>query len=206
MAKTMLASGMTDGQIDDLANKVRDAARTHRDEIEKDPAQEGLRSENVGMRLFAEFRRIVEEISRRIVHLVTVNRALTHEQHLAATGRRQYVDKKVVAAMPRGVGDKVRLVYFKPGPECYEHGVISCVALEQEYEKLNLDPDLDAQADDNAADPAFADEKPNGCQWRDKDGNFCYAAFGRWDGERGVGVSRSDGDWDDDWLFAGVPK
>ena len=74
MTKIMLASGMTDGQIDDLANKVRDAARTHRDEIEKDPAQEGLRSENIGIRLFAEFRRIVEEISKRIVHIE--NRAL----------------------------------------------------------------------------------------------------------------------------------
>ncbi|HEY4521311.1 MAG TPA: hypothetical protein VJL57_02845 [Candidatus Paceibacterota bacterium] len=206
MAKTMLASGMTDGQIDDLANKLRDAARKHRDEIGKDPAQEALRSENIGMRLLAEFLRIVDEVSGYVVRTVTVDRTRTMQQSLDATGRRQYVNKDVVATMPRREGSKARLVYFKPVPGCYKNGFLSCEALDAEYKKRGLVPDPQAQADDNAADPTFADTTPNACRWTDEHGNHCYAAFDRWGGVRYVGVDRSGLDWDDYWSFAGVPQ
>ena len=113
MATSMLASEMemTDGQIDDLANKLRDAARKHRDEVSKDHAQEALRSENIGMRLFATFRALVEELSKQIVHVVSVNRARSPRATLKASGRKLYVTDSVVDAMPRLTGDKVRLVY-----------------------------------------------------------------------------------------------
>ena len=205
----MLASDnvMTYPQIDDLANKLRDAARKHRDEIDQGDAQEGLRSENIGMRLFAEFRRIVDELKKRIVHIVTVDRTRTPQQALDACGRRQYVDKKVVAAMPRGTGDKAKLVYFKPGPECYEGSLISCSKVAEEYKKRKLRPDPQAQIDDNAAKPEFADSTPNGCQWVDEQGNYCCASFDRWFDERHVHVYRLGVHvWRDEWSFAGVPE
>lgn len=206
MAKPMLASGMTHPQIDDLANKLRDAARTHCDEIDKDDAQAGLRSENIGMRLFVEFRRIVDEIKKRIDHVVTVDRTRTPQQALAASGRRQHVTREVVDSMSRGTGEKVKLTYFKPGPECYKNGVISCVTLAEEYKKRGLVPDPQAQIDDNAANPDFADTTPNACQWVDAGGDYCYAAFRRWGGERGVDVHRGVSGWVGSWAFAGVPQ
>lgn len=206
MAKTMLASGMTDGQIDDLANKVRDAARKHRDEIEKNPVQEALRSDNVGMLLFAAFRKLAEEVTKRIVHVVTVNRKRSPYDALKASGRKLYVDDTVVESMPRGKANKVRLVYFKPDLSTYKDGWLSCAALHDEYKKRGLIPDPQAQIDDNAEKPEFADTTPNACQWIDKDGKYCYAAFDRWGDERRVHVDRDDGGWGDDWSFAGVPQ
>lgn len=205
MDKTMLASGMSDGQIDDLANKLRDAARTHRDEIEKDPAQQGLRSENIGMRLFAEFRRIVEEVSGYIVHIVTVDRTRTPQQALDACGRKQYVTREVVDAMPHCEGGKAKMTYFKPDPSAYKNGVLTCDGLAAEYKKRKLKPDPQAQIDDNAEKPEFADTTPNACQWVDEHGNYCYATFDRWLGVRDVDVYRGDDDWDDRWSFGGVP-
>ena len=202
----MLASEMTDGQIDDLANKLRDAARKHRGEINKDHAQEALRSDNIGMRLFAVFRAIVEEISRQVVHIVMVDRTRTPRQALDVCGRRQYVDQKVAAAMPRGTGEKVKLTYFKPRPEAFDaDGRLSPQKLDDEYKFHGLKPDPQAQIDDNAANPAFTDETPNACQWVDKDGKYCCATFGRWRGGRDVRVDRDDDDWVDGWSFGGVP-
>ena len=208
MATSMLASDveMTDGQIDDLVNKLRDAARKHRDEVSKDHAQEALRSENIGMRLFATFRALVNELSKQIVHVVSVNRARSPREALKASGRKLYVTDSVVDAMPRGTGDKVRLVYFKPDPSAYKNGWLSCDALAKEYKKRGLVPDPQAQIDDNATNPEFADTTPNGCQWVEADGNFCYATFDRWFDERNVFVYRYDDGWDDFWSFSGVPQ
>ena len=196
---------MSDGQIDDLANKLRDAARKHRGEIGKDPAQAALRSDNVGMMLFVTFRSLAEEISKQIVHIVAVNRKRTPKAALNASGRNLYVTDEVVKAMPRGTGNKVRIVYFKPDSSAYKNGWLSCEALDAEYKKRGLIPDPQAQIDDNAANPEFADKTPNACQWKDEDGNWCCATFGRWNVERSVGVSRNGYDWDDFWSFAGVP-
>jgi len=204
----MLASEMemTDGQIDDLANKLRDAARKHRDEVNKDHAQEALRSENIGMRLFATFRALVDELSKQIVHVVNVNRVRSPRAALKASGRKLYVTDSAVDAIPCGTRDKVRLVYFKCDPSAYKNGRLSCDALTKEYEKRGLVPDPQAQIDDNTANPEFADTTPNGCQWVDTDGNYCYATFLRWDDERYVDVDRLDDDWRGCWSFAGVPQ
>lgn len=208
MAETMIASemGMTDGQIDDLANKLRDAARKHRDEISKDVGQQVLGVSNLGMQLFSVVRKLAEEISKQIVHIVKVNRSRTSQQALDACGRKQYVDKKVVAAMPRGTGSKVKLVYFKPDPSAYHNGWISCAAVADEFKRRRIKPDPQAQIDDNAANPEFADATPNACQWVDADGNYCFAAFVRWRGGRDVFVSRRDNGWGGAWSFAGVPE
>ena len=208
MAETMLASTdtMTNGQVDDLANKVRDAARKHRDELGREAVQEVLRSPNIGMWLFAEFRKRVEQISAYIVHLVDVNRTRTPKEALEACGRKLYVTDSVVETMPRGTGDRAKLVYFKPRPQCYVNGRLSPRMLEDEYTFHNLMPDPQAQIDDNAANPEFADGEPNACQWKDENGNYCSATFDRWRDERRVYVCRRGSDWVGGWSFAGVPQ
>lgn len=210
MTEIMLASdtGMSDGQIDDLANKVRDAARNHRDEFDKDAAQEALRNPDIGMQLLAVFRKLVEDIRRQVVHIaiVAVNRSRTPWQALYACGRKLYVNDAVVDAMPRGTGEKVRLVYFKPDPSAYKKDWLLCDALDAEYKKRGLVPDPQAQIDDNAANPEFADATPNACQWKDGDGNYCCAMLIRWSDERRVYIRRIDDVWGGRWTFAGVTQ
>jgi len=203
----MLTSEMTDDQVDDLANKLRDAARKHRGEISKDVMQQVLGTPNLSMQLYAVIRTLAEEISKQVVHIVAVDRKRTPKAALDASGRKQYTTKAVVDAMPHGTGNKVRLMYFKPDKSAYKNGWLSCDALDVEYEKRNLVPDPQAQIDDNAANLEFANEVPNACQWKDDDGNWYYATFGRWDGERNVSVfvCRYGYDWRDRWWFAGVP-
>lgn len=209
MAETMIASvneTMTDGQLDDLAAKLRVAARKHRDEFPRDAAQEALGMPNLGMHLLAAFRKLVEDISKQVIRIVTVDRARSPMMALKASGRKLYLNDNVVNAIPRRTGEKARLVYFKPGPECYKNGWLSCDALAAEYARRGLSPDPQAQIDDNAANPEFADTTPNACQWVDADGNYCYATCSRWLVERYVYVYRGDDDWNDDWWFAGVPQ
>lgn len=197
---------VTNGQIAGAASQLSDAIRKHRGEVPRDVFQKVLGTPNLGMRLFAEFRRIVEEITKQIVRVVSVDRSRTPQQALDACGRKQYITREVVDAMSRGVGDKVRMTYFKPGPECYVNGVLSCAKLAEEYKQRGLKPDPQAQIDDNAANPEFADTTPNACQWVDEQGNYCYATFRRWIGGRRVSVRRIDSGWRDVWSFGGVPQ
>lgn len=80
--------------------------------------------------------------------------------------------------------------------------------LEKEYKSRGLMPaDLYALA---AWNEEHKDDgrKYFATHWKDKDGNWCFAAFGRWGGDgRGVFVLRSDGDeWSGRWWFGGVRK
>lgn len=150
----------------------------------------------------ALLRKRVEAISNLILRHAIGNRNHTPEKALKATGRRQYVTDSVVKAMPRGATAEADVYFFKLGR------YVSDDDLEKEYALCGLRPtDPYLLAAINEADPAFADDHPNGTHWKDKDGKWCYAAFYRWHGdERGVGVGRYDGDWRDNWFFAGVRK
>ena len=206
MAETMTASTMTDGQIENAVNKLRDAMRKHRSEITSDVAQQVLGVENLGMMMFSPFRERAEAVSNLIVRKVPVNRGRTQQEAIEATGRAQYTDRKVVDSMPKGEGDEVEVVFFKPDLS-QRNGFISDDDLEKEFELRGLKPaDPISVAAVNEADPAFADEKPHGTHWKDAKGNWCYAAFGRWLGKSWVGVYRIDFVWDDCWWFAGVRK
>ncbi len=209
MAKPMTASvesGMTDGQIDDMADKLRAALRKHRSEIPSDIAQQVSGIPNLGMKMFEVVRELAEVMSDILVRLVeNIDRTRKPEQVIAETGRRQYVDSEVVAAMPRGQGETAKLVFFKPAKSAYKNGILSCAALADEYKKRGLKPDAEALADYNKKNPEFADQMPNGCQWKDAQGNYCFVSFDRWDDERGVHVRRHDRAWGDYWSFAGVP-
>lgn len=101
--------------------------------------------------------------------------------------------------MPRGEGEEAEVVFFKGNRRMSDEEV------EKEYERYNLYPvDPYSLAKVNKDDPAFADEHPNATIWKDADGNWCFAAFIRWRGERRVDIGRSGSDRDDSWWFAGL--
>ncbi|MGB3073474.1 MAG: hypothetical protein WBB68_04420, partial [Candidatus Moraniibacteriota bacterium] len=173
------------------------------------PTQEVLESQ--GAILADEFvtivRARVEAVSKMIVRRVRVDRGRTPEQVIDATGRTQYVNKDVVATMPRGEGEEVDVYFFKPDQSAYDrNGIISDDKLHKEFERYGFKPDPYAQAAVNDADTAFVDEYPNGTHWQDTNGKWCYAAFSQWGGGRDVVVYRDGSDWRDSWWFAGVPK
>ncbi len=150
----------------------------------------------------AAFRKRVEAISSvMITRRVKVNRGLKPQEVLDATGRKQYTNGEVVAIMPKGEGDEAEVVFFKLDRW------VSDADLEKEYALRGLKPaDPYSLAAVNQADPAFADEKPNGTHWQDADGKWCFAAFYRWFGGRFVVVFRIGGGWVDVWWVAGLRK
>lgn len=202
----MTATEMTDGQIENAVNKLRDAMRKHRSSITSDVAQQVLGVENLGMMMFSPFRERAEAVLNHIVRKVPVNRGRTQQEAIEATGRAQYTDRKVVDAMPKGKGDETEVVFFKPDFS-QRNGFISDDDLDKEYELRGLKPaDPISVAAVNEADPAFADEKPNGTHWKDANGKWCYATFYRWCDGRWVDVNRGVDGWDGGWWFAGVRK
>ena len=206
MTQIMTAAEMTDGQIENAVNKFRDAMRKHRSEITSDVAQQVLGVENLGMMMFTSFRERAEAVSNLIVRTAKVNRGRSQQEAIEATGRAQYTDRKVVDSMPKGEGDEVEVVFFKPDLS-QRNNFISGDDLEKEFELRGLKPaDPTSVAAVNEADPAFADEKPHGTHWKDAKGNWCDAVFLRWYDQREVHVYRRDYDWRGYWWFAGVRK
>ena len=200
MAETMLAS-MTDGQIDDLANKLRDAARKHREEFPREVTQEVLRSKNIGMQLLTTFRTLVEQASKLIVRHVKVSRTLTPAQAIDGTGRTKwYIVEEVLAEMPLDgkVEDDVVVFELNYDPTVDE--------LDREYKARGLRPDPAAVAQAMADEPALADERPVAVQWRDNQGRACCALFGRGGDERRVRVRWLVSGWFRSFRFAGVRK
>ncbi len=204
MAETMSPSElMTAGQIgkiqDLLGAGLRKAAG-----LQSEPTQQVI--ETQGGLLTDEFvamvRRRVEAVSNLIVRRAKVNRNRTSQEAIDATNRRQYTNREVVDAMPRGDGEEAEVVFFNLGR------FVSDVDLEREYKLRGLKPaDPYSLAAVNEADVAFADEYPNGTHWKDVAGRWCYAAFYRWDvGGRSVHVHRRDHDWHGRWRFAGTRK
>lgn len=141
-----------------------------------------------------------------IVRRVKVNRARSPQEAIEATGRAQYLDRKVVDEIPRGEGDEVDVVFLKPDLFLRD-GFISKSDLEKELDLRGLKPaDLISVAAVNEADPAFADQIPHCTQWKDAKGRSCYAAFHHLLKVREVDVYCNGFDWDGTWWFTGVRK
>ena len=200
MAKTMTASQtITDGQIEAAVEQFRAALRKKRGNYLSEPFQKVLGLENLGQRLIEPLGALVEAQANVIVREVPINRDRSPEDAIAATGRREYLNPDVVKAMPRGEGQGP-VEFFQVGK------TISCAQLAKEYESRGLVPDPYAVAAVLEADPAFADDRYVAAQWKDKDGNWCYAVFDRWGDGRKVHVNRYDYGWYDKWWFGGVRK
>lgn len=110
-----------------------------------------------------------------------------------------YADKEVLAAAPRNKAQS-ELVFFNVGK------YITDDELEKEYECRDLIPaDLYALAtwvEANQTD----DRAYFGTHWKDAQDKWCFAAFDRWFGGRGVLVDRRVLEWGGHWFFAGVRK
>lgn len=141
------------------------------------------------------------------VRTVRVNRLRNGFEALNATRRRQYiVDPMVVNEMPKGHGDVVDIVFFKPDLSRRNDG-ISDGDLVKEYEFHDLIPaDPFSVVALNEAERAFADEKPHGILWKNAQGKWCSITFYRYDGHREVRVDQGDGVWVDIWWCAGFRK
>ena len=203
MTKRMTPSvaKMSEGQIDKAVATYRAMLCKHRSELCSDAAQQVLGQPDYVAEQVGVLRKRVEAVSNMIIRHVKVNRNLTPEEALNATGRRQYVTDSVVKTMPRGKGKKATIYFFKEGRNICDS------ELENRCKQHGLKPaDPYELAAVNEADPVFADEHPNGTHWKDENGKWCYTAFYRWDDERGVDVYRSDGDWGDYWWFPRVRK
>ncbi len=122
-----------------------------------------------------------------------------NKQNLELTKRDLYIDEDVLSSAPSGV--RGELVLFTVGKYMTDD------ELEKEYVLRELEPaTIELIADFDVKNPTQIDEKKYvGTHWKDAKGNWCYAAFSRWDGRRRVGVYRSDDDdWNVCWWFAGV--
>lgn len=110
-------------------------------------------------------------------------------------GWTQYGDLSLAATCPANEGV---LETFMVGK------YITAKELDEEYTKRGLVPATPYQiAEYVLRDPDFK-EKYLATQW--ENGGTCFAAFGRWRDERGVGVHRFDNGWYDFWWFAGLRK
>lgn len=108
-----------------------------------------------------------------------------------------YVNEEVLKSAPRNTVTG-ELEFFNLGKYASEDEV------QAEYEKRGLIPaDVCQLAQWNEANKDD-DRCYFATQWKDKDGEWCYAAFNRWSGDRDVSVERGEGGWDGHWFFAGL--
>lgn len=207
MTTIMTPSKMTTaGQIDKAVANYRALLEKHSRDFNTDAVQTVLGQSELAGEQFAVFRRRVETVSNLIVRTVKVNRSRSQQEAIEATGCAQYTDRKVVDAMPKGEGDEVEVVFFKPDLS-NRNGHISDDDLEKEFDLRGLKPaDPISVAAVNEADPAFADDKPHSTHWKDAKGDWCCATFDRWGGKRKVNVHRRGSGWCGIWWFAGVRK
>ena len=116
------------------------------------------------------------------------------------TTRTKYIDEEALKTAPT-FKSKKPLQFFKLDR------YISDDELEKEYIARNLIPATPEMI--NAYDKAYPkkmdDMRYVSTHWKDADGEWCYAAFCRWDdGVRSVRVGRHDFGWSDFWWFAGL--
>jgi hypothetical protein len=200
---------ITPGQVGKVQELIGAALR--KSDLQSEPAQQVLEGQGVQVinEMVAVFRKFVEAVSSMIVRRVVANRTRSPQEAITATGRNMYLNDAVVATMPQGDGNEVDVVsFFKPDASAYDkNGNISDDEVAKQFELRGLKPaDPYALAAVNEADPVFADDHPNCTHWKDENGNWCYAAFGRWNGGRDVSVNRNDYDWHVRWWFAGCRK
>lgn len=201
MSTDVTLQEMTKGQINKAMGNYHAMLMKHAPNFPADAVQAVLGDPDFAAAQFGLFRERVEARSGMIVHDFAVDLTLVGMAAINATGRTKYVNDHVVETMPRATVPNGKLHFFQTGR------YTPAAEVEAEYSKRGLvavDPHTLAAF--NAANPEFADERPNSTQWKDADGGFCYAGFSRWLGGRRVHVDRGDDDWSGFWWFAGVGK
>lgn len=124
---------------------------------------------------------------------------VTFQQLLDETNRTQYTNKSVKESIKPCEPQEIE--FFTVGK------YLTDTDLDAEFASRGLEAAHPyALALYSKEHPEFADNKWIGTHWKDAGGNWCFATFVGWRGERRVGVDRYDRRWDDGWWFAGVRK
>lgn len=109
-----------------------------------------------------------------------------------------YADEKVLKTAPRNSEGTVE--FFTLGK------AVTDDKLEKEYASRGLSPadlyTVAAWEEENQQDT----RKFLATHWKDSEGKWCHATFGRWDGEHNVRVSRGGSGWRGYWWFCGIKK
>lgn len=191
----------TSGQIDQAVARYRTLLEKHSREFDSATVQVVLGQPEFASEQFEVFRRRVEELSEMIVRRVKVPRGSSPQEVLNLNGDRpQYTTERVVEEMPRVEWEEVEVCFFPI------KRTMTCDQFQEALALRGLVPDPYAQSVVNAEDPAFADKQPNGTQWKNGRGEYCYAAFRRWGGERRLRVDQRSFDWNDGWWACGSRK
>ncbi len=146
-------------------------------------------------------------VEKTITRHFVLDRTKTREQIIDALGRKKRVNAEVLATMPLDGPDEGDLIFFP---------------LKRWVPKIEYAAQLDswwlkahplAQIQVNIDDPFFANKYPNCSQWGQNGEEAAYLWIAQWYSlglhcdERQVRVSRSGGDFHDDfWLGCGVSK
>jgi len=129
--------------------------------------------------------------------IVTVNTDLTPQQALGETNGTHHVDSSVLTTAPMGESGEVKVEFIKIGRSVTDDEI--------ELELVGTRPATFAEiAKANEDDPALFDTIFNCTHWKGEEGEWCYATFHNFFGERLVYVSRYGAVWDDRWFFARV--
>ena len=141
------------------------------------------------------------------VTLTITDRYRTIREMLDASGREQYVnvaDLDIIFRRRGGLECDSEMLFFEVNLAVGEW--INNERLEHEYRKRQLIPDPYLQFAINARDPNFAATYPNVTHWKNANGHWCFASFGR-DTEFGivdyVVVDQANRAWRDVW-FGGI--
>ncbi len=108
----------------------------------------------------------------------------------------------VLLAAPKAKAKKVK-VYLIPFRE-----ELSPIELEERIDDIGFKlVDFVTLCDLNEQEMLLAMDYPNATQWRDENGNTCYAAFAYFDRKKPCkGVAYREKNWSTKWYFACVPK
>jgi len=205
MEKTMIPSTETlaEGQIGKFQELLGARLRKIGKQFPRNCSQEVLEhhAEKLVDGCIAVFQNLLDNVSKIIIRRVSVDRTRSAQEALDATGRKQYTDKKVVATMPKAMSSETEVHFVNFGE------YVPARELKDRVDALGYRlADPFTLAAFNEADPSFADEHPNGTQWKDKNGKFCYAIFYDWYDARWVYVDQGDDVWGGRWWVAVVRK
>lgn len=191
---------MTQSQIDDAVNNYRALLEKNVGRFESDVMQKVLSQSGFANEQYGVLYRRTEMINKMIIRKVKVSRARTPQEAIDATGRDKHLNSDLLSAMPRSAVEEVEVCFLPLAKHTNARDV------QQILKDYGLEPDPYALAAVNEADPAFADSHPNGTQWINDDGKYCYLLFSRWKNKRYVFYWCNNYIWDDYWWIGGVRK
>lgn len=204
MARTMTTSEMTDGQIEDLTNKFRDALRKCRDRIPSDIAQQAAGTDNLGMICATPYLAICEKFGGMVIRPVSVDYSRPLAEMIKA-GHYDYANESITADNFPMTGEgqvelDLTLIHFN-------RGITSKEAI-TEMRKMGMRPATlpellalgEKYPEEQRQYPIIAFGSVRQHPLGDRDVPY----LGEWSGERGLSLSWFDNGWGDRCRFLAV--